>query len=68
MLIDTLKYLEFDELTTAQRNELKRTLRKERQVLQAAIKARDQLLEALERKPRAKRSVKRRTGKRSTKR
>lgn len=68
MLIDTLKYLEFDELTTAQRNELKRTLRKERQVLQAAIKARDQLLEALERKPRAKSSAKRRTGKRSTQR
>jgi hypothetical protein len=60
-LIDTLKYLKFDELTSEQRGQLRRKLEKQKQELQDVIDALQQNIDKLKKKPTGKRSAKGRT-------
>jgi hypothetical protein len=66
MFTDTLKYINFDELTDTERDQLKKILQEQKQFLRAAIKTVDQDLKVLAKKPKRKRAAKRRTGRRPT--
>jgi hypothetical protein len=63
-----IKYFRFDELNDKQRDAMKQALLKQRQALQALLRATDQSLTALAKKPVPKRTSKRKATRRTAKR
>ena len=59
MLIDTLKYLNLDELTDRERDELEKALQAQKQYLEALLRSTDRNLKALARKGKRKGDSKR---------
>jgi Spy/CpxP family protein refolding chaperone len=60
-LIDTLKYVKFDELNDQQRAQLKKRIQDQKRELQKVMRALDQSLRKLAKKPKAKRRAKGKT-------
>ena len=50
-MYDTLRFIKLEELTDAQRDELKKALQSQRRSLRAALRAVDQSIEALATEP-----------------